>query len=696
MFVVRLLGIIINFCYELCQNYGLAIILFTLISKIVLLPVSIWVQKNSIKMVKMRPDINKIKIKYFGDKDTIADEESKIYKKEKYNAFASLIPLIVQIVLLLGLVEVINQPMTYILNADKSTSSKFVEVALDTHKDLDSESSSLELVIVNDIKNNINIEKYESIENEIGNKEYNEIITNVKTLNLDFLGFDMSWIASSEKGIAYLIPLIAGISALILCISQNKMNVLQAEESFASKYGMLILSVGLSLYLGTFVPAGVALYWTASNIFAIIQQWLLNIFINPKKYVNYEELEKTTNELKELNNLNKLGQKRTREQIKKEKQDYKKFFSVINKHLVFYSESNGFYKYYKGIIEYLLENTNIVIHYITSDYNDNIFELEKENNKIKAYYIEEKKLITLMMKMDADVVVMTMPDLENYHIKRSYIRKDIEYIYIPHGMDSLNLTMKTGSMNHYDTVYVTGKYQKEEALKTNELYNLLNRKIFEWGYTLLDDMIKNYDEKRVEKDEKTILIAPSWQKDNIVDLCLEEVLNNLSKTEHKIIVRPHPQQVRHMKEKFEQLKDSYKDKNIEIQTDFSKNNTVFNADLLITDWSAIAYEYAFTTKKPVLFINTPMKVMNPEYEKIDVEPFNIWARNEIGQVIETDNMDNINQVIEEMFKNNKKYSKKISKLLTESVYNIGNSSSLGAEYIIECIQEKINERKGNK
>ena len=50
-------------------------------------------------------------------------------------------------------------------------------------------------------------------------------------------------------------------------------------------------------------------------------------------------------------------------------------------------------------------------------------------------YIGEKKLITLMMKLDADVVVMTMPDLENYHIKRSYIRKDIEYIYIPHGMD---------------------------------------------------------------------------------------------------------------------------------------------------------------------------------------------------------------------------------------------------------------------
>ena len=81
------LGYVMNFCYKLLHDYGLAIILFTLISKIVLLPVSIWVQKNSIKMVKMQPDINRILIKHYGDKDEIAEEQSKLYKKEKYNPF---------------------------------------------------------------------------------------------------------------------------------------------------------------------------------------------------------------------------------------------------------------------------------------------------------------------------------------------------------------------------------------------------------------------------------------------------------------------------------------------------------------------------------------------------------------------------------------------------------------------------------
>ena len=681
MFFVNFLGKIMAFLYNIFSNYGISIIVFTIISKIILLPLSILVQKNSIKMVKIQPLINRIKINYFGDKEKEADEESKLYKKEGYNAFTSLIPLIIQIVLLIGLVEVINHPLTHIVGINNNDTKELVTITLNNNNKLNKESSSLEIEVVKAIKNDKNILEYKEILND---KEYEKI----KNLNLKFLGFDLSYVASIEKGIAWIIPIVAGLSSLILCIGQNKMNVLQKYQSKFNQYGMLILSVSLSLYLGMFVPAGVALYWTISNLLAIIQQWLLNIFINPKKYVDSKELEKTSNELKELENLNK-NKKRTKEQIKKEKNDYKRFFSTLNKHLVFYSESNGFYKYYKGIIEYLLNNTNITIHYITSDYNDNIFNLEKEYKQIKAYYIEEKKLITLMMKMDSDVVVMTMPDLGNYHIKRSYVKKDIEYIYIPHGMDSLNLTMRNKSMNNYDTIFVTGKYQEEEVLETDKLY-MLNRKIVKWGYSLLDEMINNY--KPRSKNDNTILIAPSWQKDNIIDLCLEEILDKLKDKKYRVIVRPHPQQVRHMKEKFDKLKENYKDTNIIIQTDFSSNDTVYNANLLITDWSAIAYEYAFTTKKPVISIDTPMKIMNPEYKKINIEPFNIWAREKIGEVVKLDDIKTLDKKIDSILNNSNKYEKQIDKLLNDAVYNIGDSSEIGANYIIETIQEKIKER----
>lgn len=631
--IYKALEVVMNGCYALCHSYGIAIILFTLVSKVVLLPVSIWVQKNSIKMVKMQPEINFLTVKHFGDKDTIAEEQAKIFKREKYHPMASIIPLIVQLVLLMGVIEVIKRGI------------------------------------------------------------------NNPTIDMNFFGINLSQVPS-EIGISLIwSPLIAGFSAWILCVAQNASNVLQAEQSNWNKYGMMAFSVGLSLYLGWFVSVGVALYWVASNLFAVAQLYLLNWAINPKNYVDYEALEQSKKELEALGNIG--GKKRKRfgdPETKREKQDYKKFFSVVNKHLVFYSESSGFYKYYQGMIEYLLENTNLVIHYITSDPDDQIFELAKTQDKLRPYFIGEKRLITLMMKLEADVVVMTMPDLENFHIKRSYISKDIEYIYIPHGMDSLNLTMRTGSMNHYDTVFCVGRHQKEEIEKTEEAYGLPKKILVDWGYSLLDEMREDYAKLPHEENTvKKILIAPSWQQDNIVDSCLEQILDNLKGKGYQITVRPHPQHVRHRGEFMEQLKVKYEqDRDIEIQTDFSSNNTVFEADLMITDWSGIAYEYAYTTQKPVLFINTPMKIMNPEYQKIDTVPLNILLREEIGCSLNLDELSQIGDKVQMLLEHKADYYEKIGNFVQEYVYNHGTSAEVGAKYMITAIQRKIKERKGEK
>ncbi len=624
---------IMKLCYDLCGNYGFAIIIFTLLSKIILLPLSVWVQKNSIKMVKMQPEINFMKVKYFGDNDTIAEEQAQIFKREKYHPMASMIPTILQLVLLMAVIGAIKTSMT----------------------DPD--------------------------------------------VNMNFFSIDLSLVPSENGGWLILSPIAAGLSAWLMCVAQNASNVIQAEQSKLNKYGMLALSVGLSLYLGWFVSVGVALYWVASNLMAIAQLYLLNMAINPKKYVDYEQLEKSKRELAELEHLGQRKRKLFGDALsKREKADYKRFFSVVNKHLVFYSESSGFYKYYKGMIEYILKNTNISIHYITSDPDDAIFELAKTQSKIRPYYIGEKKLITLMMKMDADVVVMTMPDLENFHIKRSYLRKDIEYIYIPHGIDSLNAMMRKGSMDHYDTIFCVGKHQKEEIEKTEAVYGLPKKKLIDWGYCLLDEMREDYRETADTKNEQTtLLIAPSWQKDNIVDSCLEEILTNLSGKGYKIIVRPHPQHVRHKKAYMEQLAAKYEhDPDIEIQTDFSSNSTVFTADLMITDWSGITYEYAYTTQKPVLFINTPMKVMNPEYQKIDTVPINITLREEIGASIDTDKLDTVADTVARLLSEKDAYYDKIGGFINEYVYNLGNSAEVGAKYMIESIKKKAKERKENK
>lgn len=620
-------------CYTLCGNYGVAVILFTFITKIILLPVSVWVQKNSIKMVKIQPDINFLKVRHFGDADAIAEGQNKLFRQAGYHPLASIVPTVIQLVLLMAVIAAIKVGM-----ADSS-------------------------------------------------------------IDMRFLGVDLSLIPAQGRGWLILSPIAAGASAWLMCAAQNQSNVLQAEQDNWNKYGMLILSVGLSLYLGWFVSVGVALYWVASNLFSIAQLYLLNMAIDPKKYVDYARLEESK---KQLSELQQLGGKRhgreARELARRERADYKRFFSVLNKHLVFYSESSGFYKYYKGIIEYILKNTNIAVHYITSDPNDQVFAISQSQPRLKPYYIAEKRLITLMMKLDCDVMVMTMPDIENFHIKRSYVRKDIEYVYVPHCIDSINMTMRTGAVDHYDSILCVGKHQKEEITNTEAVYGLPHKTLVDWGYTLLDEMRAQYAASAYEdKPGKKILIAPSWQKDNIVDSCLEEILDTLKGRGYQITVRPHPQEVRLKQAYMEQLEAKYAaDRDVEIQTDFSSNSTVFEADLLITDWSGITYEYAFTTLRPVLFIDTPMKVMNPEYEKINTPPINIWMREVIGAVVKPDELEKLPEAVERLLSGRDEYRERIDRFVHEYVYNLGNSGEVGAKYIINEIQKKIKERKNSQ
>ncbi len=675
-----------KWCYGITDNYGLAIILFTVFSKFVLLPLSVWVQKNSIKMVKLQPEINRIKIDHYGDQDTIAEEQQKLFKREKYSALASIIPLIMQIVLLMGVIEVIYHPMEYILKMRDQDIAALKTAAVSSIEGLDPESGSLELAVIDDIQSGEHTQVYESA---VGHEQYRII----EDMNMNFLGMNLGWIAGITGGAAWIIPLLAGLSSWLLAYTQNKINVLQAEQSKLNKYGMMALSVGISLYLGIFVAAGVVLYWVASNLLAIVQQFLLNIAINPNKYVDHEALEKTRKELAEL----EKGKEKRRWNdplAKRAKEDYKRFFSIGNKHLVFYSESNGFFKYYRGTIDYILKYTNIPLHYITGDPNDGIFKMAEANPQIHPYYIDSTSLITLMMKMDADVVVMTMPDLENYQIKRSYVRKDTKYIYIPHCMDSLNMTMRKGSMDHFDAVLVTGKHHREEIEKTEIAYNLPKKEIIDCGYPLLDDMRRDYAAMDIKANEQpTVLIAPSWQKDNIVDSCLDELLEQLQGRGYKVIVRPHPQHVRHMPERMNQIRERFKDDpDIELQTDFTKNNTVYEADVMITDWSGIAYEYAYTTCRPVLFIDTPMKVMNPEYQKIDTVPINIWMRDVIGAVVEPDRMEEVPEKIQYMLDHQEEYRKKIEGFVEDYVYHLGSSAEVGARYIIDQVFSQTEKR----
>ena len=622
-------GFIMRLCYVATDNFGWTIILFTILVRALMFPISLISQKNSIIMVKIKPALDDLQARHSSEPNLLMKEQKALYKKEKYSAMKSLLPLLVQIPIIIGVISVVNNPLRH-----------------------------------------------------LGVYSYTEI-------NSTFFGLDM--LAFPDGNL--LIPILAIVSTIFLCVMQNLFNVISREQGFVAKYGVIIF---LTVFTGWFVfvvPQGVGFFWTLSNLTAVLILAICNIIYNPKKYIDYENRSVKTKPTKE-----EKSAKREQQKVEKarEKEDMQRFFST-DKELVFYSEASGFYKYFESFINYITENSDITVHYLTSDINDQVFRFEKP--QFKAYFCTAHGMITTFMKLDSPIVIMTMPDLDVYHYKRSIVRKDIEYIYTDHGLGSCNLTLRKGALNNYDTIFCQSTDYNEEIRATERVYELPEKNLENIGFSLLDNLLEKFNasqksEANSDDNTKQILIAPSWQKDNILEYCLDPLLSGLFETNAKIIIRPHPEFIKRFPGKMKAMREKYSDKlknnKLEIQTDFSSNSTVYDSDLIITDWSSIALEFSLTTKKPSLFINTPTKVMNPEWREIEIEPMDFWLRDSIGMSLDIDVLDNVAKMVNYLLNHRDDYLEFITNFINERLYNVGKVGEVGGKYIIEQIMERRN------
>ena len=143
--------------------------------------------------------------------------------------------------------------------------------------------------------------------------------------------------------------------------------------------------------------------------------------------------------------------------------------------------------------------------------------------------------------------------------------------------------------------------------------------------------------------------------------------------------------------RMQMLTEKYQDKigdGLEFELDFSSNISVFTSDLLITDWSGIAIEFAFATLRPVLFINTKMKMENPNYEKIGIVPQEIQLRTELGTALEKDELaEKVRPAVSALLENDQ-FAEKLEKKRETYFYNLGSHGAEGAKYIIGRLVKK--------
>ena len=280
--ISSLFGYLLNWLYETCGNYGLSIIIFSVILRLALIPITVKQQKTMKKSAEMQEKIKVIQKKHKNDPEKMNQETMELYKKEKASPFSGCLGSILQIIIILSVFWLVSRPLTYMKKVDKEIINKYT----------------------NEIK-----------EENGGNTAYTEIaIIHQKSeedptvfINMDFLGLDLSKVPSQNTGdpTVYIIPAIYVITSFASMKINNKLQSKKAEKKEKERekekaeenneendetlesmqemtksmsYMMPIMSISIAFI----APLGLALYWLVSNVLMIIERLIMEKIFNSK------------------------------------------------------------------------------------------------------------------------------------------------------------------------------------------------------------------------------------------------------------------------------------------------------------------------------------------------------------------------------------------------------------------------------
>jgi YidC/Oxa1 family membrane protein insertase len=366
------------------------------------------------------------------------------------------------------------------------------------------------------------------------------------------------------------------------------------------------------------------------------------------------------------------------------------------RNIVIYSESGQDWHYFEPLVTVLNEELHRKVTYVTSDADD--AGLMRQHKLFKGIHIPEGVVLTLHFNFQkADVVVMTMMDLGNLQLKKSI--NPVHYIYLFHSLGSTHMVDHANSYDAYDSLFCVGPHHVAELRKRESMQGMEPRNLFEYGHPRLENLLvvaMSYQMSAMLADASettTVLIAPTWGDQSIFNTCGDELTGMLLNAGYHVIVRPHYTTLKLTPEVIDKLKEKYGDHdNFEYQDRMGESDSLFRSDILISDWSAMAIEYALGLEKPVLFIDLPRRVRNPDWEALGIEPQEAAFRELAGDIVSPENLDEIPEKIDQLLQGQESFRRRMQELRSEMVFNIGDSIQAGANEIARLADEIASKR----
>lgn len=302
-FLSEIFGYILNFFYELINNYGIAIIIFSILLRIILIPITIKQQKTMQKSAKMQEKMKEIQKKYKNNPEKLNQETIDLYRTEKLNPFSGCFSAILQLLIILSVFWLVSQPLTYMKKADKQLIEEYKTKIVEENEGQKSTYPEIQIISkveseyqdINKQLANENIENREELETKKENLEKMRI-------NMEFLGLDLSKVPTQNLGDwkVYIIPALYVITSFVsIKITTNaqkkaneKKDILVQEKDSSDEMldsigqmnnSMLYMMPIMSISIAAIAPLGLALYWLVSNVLMIIERLIINKFIGSKE-----------------------------------------------------------------------------------------------------------------------------------------------------------------------------------------------------------------------------------------------------------------------------------------------------------------------------------------------------------------------------------------------------------------------------
>lgn len=357
---------------------------------------------------------------------------------------------------------------------------------------------------------------------------------------------------------------------------------------------------------------------------------------------------------------------------------------------VIFSDDKRYWKIFEPICNEF-EKRGKEIVYMTASEDDPA--LERKYEHVKTEFIGEgNKAFTKLNFMKATILLSTTPGLDVYQWKKS---KEVDYyVHIPHAASEITLYRMFG-IDYYDAILLSGQYQLSDIRNLERIRNLEAKELEIVGIPYMDEMLKRVKTaEKVVNEKRTVLLAPSWGPSAILSLYGEKIIDAILKTDCNLIVRPHPQSFKSETEMLERLMTKYPNSaKVQWNRDTDNFNVLNEADILISDFSGVVFDFSLIFDKPIIYTNPEFDLSLYDAWWLDTPLWTKSALPRLGEQLTVENMDQISQLIEDCLLN-PKYKTGRDEVRKETWEHIGLGATKTVDYLLNKYEEL--QRKGEE